>query len=189
MKSHFVFSRRILLFILILTLTSQACAISLLKWPTFPTLSPSNTALPSGPTPTDLPRAQVTFTVRLPDPLAANEALALSILDEVTGLALNAVDYPMTSVDAVTYTATLAIPDQALLRYRYVRRGTTRINEDTNLDQPIRYRLLHVGGPTQVVDTLNSWTDKPVNTLSGNIVGTVVNSDTGAPIPDILVTA
>ena len=189
MKSHLVFSRRILLFILVLALVTQACAISLIKWPTFPTASPSNTSVPGAPTPTDLPRAQVTFTVRLPDPLAANEVLALSILDEVTGLALNAVDYPMTAVDTVTYTATLAIPDQALLRYRYVRRGASRINEDTNLDVAIRYRLLHVSGPTQIVDTVSSWTDKAVSTLSGNIIGTVVNSDNGVPIPDIMVTA
>src|SRR5215213_10907419 len=189
MKSGSAFSRRILLFILVLALSSQACAISLIKWPTFPTASPSNTNLPTGPTPTDLPRAQVTFTVRLPDPLGGNEALALSILDEVTGLALNPVDYPMTALDTITYTATLAIPDQALLKYRYVRRGAARVDEDTNLDAGIRYRLLHVSGPTQVVDTVNSWADKAVSTLSGNIFGTVINSDTGVPIPDILVTA
>src|ERR1041384_2763057 len=111
MKSPSILSRRILLFILVVALGGQACAISLIKWPTFPTSSPSNTSVPSAPTPTDLPRAQVTFTVRLPDPLGANEVLALSVLDEVTGLALNGVDYPMNSVDAVTYTATLAIPD------------------------------------------------------------------------------
>ena len=189
MKSHSVFSRRILFFFLVLALAGQACAISLFKWPTFPTLTPANTNVPSGPTPTELPRAQVTFTVRLPDPLQANEVLALSILDEVTGLSLNAVDYPMNAVDTITYTATLAIPDQALLTYRYVRRGAARVNEDTNLDASIRYRLLHVSGPTQVVDTVNSWADKPANTLSGIIFGTVVNSDTGVPIPDIMVTA
>ena len=189
MKSASVFSRRILFLILVLALASQACAISLLKWPSFPTLAPANTSVPNGPTPTDLPRAQVTFTVRLPDPLGANEVVVLSILDEVTGLALNAVDYPMTAVDNITYAATLAIPDQAVLKYRYVRRGAAPLNEDTNLDAPIRYRLLHVTGPTQVVDTVNSWTDKPMNTVSGNIIGTVVNADSGAPIPDILVTA
>src|SRR5512138_2535721 len=106
MKSRFVLSRRILLFFLILALSSQACAISLFKWPTFPTLSPPNPNPPSGPTATPLPRAQVTFTVRLPDPLASGETLAISILDEVTGLALNAVDYQMTSVDAITYSFT-----------------------------------------------------------------------------------
>ncbi len=134
MKSRSAFSRRILLFILVLALGSQACAISLIKWPTFPTASPSNTNLPQAPPLLICQRAQVTFTVRLPDPLAANEALDLSILDEVTGLALNPVDYPMTAVDTITYTATLAIPDQALLKYRYVRRGAARVNEDTNLD-------------------------------------------------------
>lgn len=190
MKSLSVFSRRILFFILVLALSSQACAISLIEWPDlFPTANPSNPTVPAGPTATALPRAEVTFTVRLPDPLPANEVLAISILDEVTGLALNAVDYQMTAVDTITYSATLAIPDQALIKYRYVRLGPSRINEDTNLDASIRYRLLRVSGPTQIVDTVNSWTDKPVGTLSGNIVGTVLNADTGAPIPEILVTA
>jgi len=189
MKSQSLFSRRILFFIIILALTSQACAISLIEWPTFPTSVPSTPGIPTGPAATALPRAEVTFTVRLPEPLAANEVLAISILDEVTGLALNAVDYQMTAVDTVTYTATLAIPDQAVIRYRYARRGAARLNEDTNLDAGIRYRLLRVSGPTQVMDTLNSWADKPAGTLSGNVFGTVVNSDTGAPLPDILVTA
>ncbi len=190
MKSRPLFSRRILILILILALASQACAITLLEWPSFfPTAGPTTPTGPSGPTPTPLPRAEVTFTVRLPEPLPANEILVLSILDEVTGLALNAVDYQMNLVDATTYTAKLAIPDQALLKYRYVRRGAARVNEDTNLDAAIRYRMLHVVGPTQIVDTLNSWADRPVSTLSGNIFGTVLNIDTGVPIPDILVTA
>lgn len=189
MKSHSVLSRRILLFFLVLALTSQACAISLLEWPKFPTASPANTNPPAGPTATPLPRAQVTFTVRLPDPLPAGQILVLSILDEITGLALNADDYQMNAVDTITYTATLAIADQTIVKYRYIRLGGGRINEDTNLDANIRYRLLLVSGPTQVVDTVNSWADKPVGTLSGNIVGTVVNADTGVPIPDILVSA
>jgi len=189
MKSHSVFPRRILFFIIILALSSQACAISLLEWPTFPTTAPATPNLPTGPTATALPRAEVTFTVRLPEPLPSGDVLAISILDELTGLALNAVDYQMASVDTVTYTASMTIPNQAVIKYRYVRRGSARTNEDTNLDANIRYRLLNVNGPTQVVDTLNSWVDKPVGTQSGNIFGTVLNSDTGAPIPDILVTA
>ena len=190
MKSRPLFSRRILFFILILAVASQACAISLIEWPTlFPTAVPTNPAGPVSPTATPLPRAEVTFTVRLPYPLPANDILVVSILDEVTGIALNPVDYQMTMVDSNTYTAKLAIPDKALLKYRYVRRGAARVNEDTNADASIRYRMLHVVGPTQIVDTLNSWADTPVSTVSGNIFGTVVNADTGVPIPDILVTA
>lgn len=189
MKTKSVFPRQILLFILILALGSQACSISLLEWPIFPTPSGPNNPTPSGPTPTPPPRAQMTFTVRLPEPLQANEILALSVLDEVTGLSLNAVDYQLTAVDTITYTATLAIPDKAIIKYRYLRRGTAHIAEDTNTDGTIRYRLVHVNGPTQIVDTVSSWSDKPANTLSGNIFGTVLNASSGAPIPDIMVTA
>ncbi|MGZ9235854.1 MAG: hypothetical protein ACXW4E_10040, partial [Anaerolineales bacterium] len=65
MKSRFVFSRRILSFIIILALSSQACAISLLEWPSFPTSVPQNPNIPAGPTATPAPRAEVTFSVRL----------------------------------------------------------------------------------------------------------------------------
>ena len=186
MKFRSSFSRPFLAFIIILALTSQACAISLIEWPfsTGGTPAPNNGA---GPTPQ--PRAEVTFTVRLPEPLLPNEILLLSVVDEVTGLALNPVDYQMSIVDANTYTTKLAIPDKSVIKYRYVRRGSTRTNEDTNTDTPIRYRMLIVSGSTQIVDTVSSWADKPVTTLSGNIEGRVLNADTGAPIQDILVTA
>lgn len=187
MKSPFILKRPIFAFVVILALTSQACALSLLELPQLP--GASSTPLPSGPTPTPLPRSQVQFTVRLPEPLPAGEVLALSAVDEVTGLALNPVDYQMTAVDTITYTATLPIPDQAVLKYRYIRRGATVVIEDSNLDMPIRYRIAHISGPMQIVDTVSSWSDRPVNTLSGNIYGTAINSDTGAPIPGILVTA
>lgn len=188
MKPRSVHSRRILLFIVILALASQACALSLIELP-FPGSPGAATPLPGGPTPTPQPRAEVTFTVRLPEPLPANEVLAISVVDEVTGLNLNAVDYQLTAVDNITYAATLAIPDKAIIKYRYIRRGASNIVEDSNSDASIRYRMVHVNGPTQIVDTVSSWSDKPFNTLSGNIYGTVVNSDTGTPLPEIMVTA
>src|SRR5262245_58537999 len=151
--------RRFFLFIIILAVSSQACTISLLKIP----LPWNNTPSPNnGGGPTPQARAQATFTVRLPEPLLPNEILVLSVLDEVTGLALNPVDYQMTMADASTYTTQLAIPDKSVIEYRYVRRGTARINEDTDTDTQIRYRMLLVNGPTQVIDTISSWTDKPV---------------------------
>ncbi len=189
MKSRSFFSRRILVFIVILALGSQACAITLMEWPFSGTPAAPTTPLPSGPTPTPAPRAEVKFTVRLPEALQPNEVLALSVLDEVTGLALNAVDYQMTAVDTITYAATLAIPDHAIIKYRYLRRGPALIVEDSNIDASIRYRLVHVNGPTQIVDTVNSWSDKPVNTMSGNIFGTVANAENSAPIPGIMVNA
>ncbi len=186
MKPHPVLPRQILLFIVILALSSQACAISLFQLPTPGASTPS---APGGPTSAPAPRAQVTFKVQLPEPLQPNEILAISVLDEVTGLALNSTDYQMTQSDATSYSAVLTIPDQAVVKYRYIRRGSSRVVEDTNADEGIRYRLLYINGPTEVVDTVSSWADKPVNTISGTIAGTVLNTDTGAPIPEIMVTA
>lgn len=182
-------SRPIVLFILILALAGQACSISLLDLP-FP--SPGGST-PSAPvvnaSPTPLARAQVTFKVQLPEPLLPGEILTISVLDEVTGLALNHTDYPLTQVDSINYSAVLAIPDKAVVKYRFVKRGAAQIAEDTNTDAPIRYRLVYVNGPTEVDDSISSWSDKPVNTISGSISGTVINTDTGAPIPEIMVTA
>ncbi len=188
MRSRPILPRQFLFSFIILSLVSQACSISLFEWPGLPTQT-VNTPAPAGPTSTPAPRAEVTFTVRLPVPLLPNETLALSVLDEVTGLALNHVEYGMTPLDTVTYTTKLTIPDQAVIRYRYLRQSGGSVAEDTNLDESIRYRLFYVNGPTQVVDTVSSWVDTPVNTLSGEINGTVVNTDTNTPIPDIMITA
>lgn len=187
MSLHPKISRPMLSFILILALASQACALSLLDLP-LPTGNPTQPPSPvTAPTP--MPRAQVKISVQLPEPLQPGEILALNVLDEVTGLALNSVDYQMDQVDSITYSATFPIPDQAVIKYRYVRRGGSRVSEDTNTDASIRYRMIYVNGNTEVVDTVNSWSDKPVNTLSGSVFGTVLNADTGAPLAEIMVTA
>jgi hypothetical protein len=178
-------SRPILFFILILALAGQSCNIGLLE---LPVGSPTET-VPAGSPPTPLPRAQVKITAHLPEPLQPGEILALSVLDEVTGLELNGVDYQMDPQDALTYSASFPIPDKAVIKYRYVRRGASRIVEDTNTDGSIRYRLLYVNGNTEIVDTVSSWSDKPVNTASGSIFGTVLNADTGEPLGEIMVTA
>ena len=189
MRSRSVFLHRIFLCITLLALISQACALTLLKWPFPSTPGAPSSQPPTGPSPTPQARAEVKFTVRLPAPLAANEVLAISVVDEVTGISLNAVDYQLTAVDTITYSTTLTIPDHAIIKYRYIRRGASRVAEDTNNDAPIRYRMVYVNGPTQIIDTVSSWSDQAANTLSGNIFGTVTNSDNGAPLPGILVTA
>jgi hypothetical protein len=136
-----------------------------------------------------LPRAQSVFIATLPEPLADGEALALALLDEVTGLALNAELYPMQANDPLTYSATLALPHRAIVKYRYVRLGTAQVLEDTSLDWPIRYRLYIAAGPAEVKDVVSGWSDRTDSGQVGSIQGRVLNIDTGAPIPDILVAA
>ncbi len=169
-------------------LSGTACTFSLFQLPGFPA-GPTLPAAPPVPSPTPLPKAQTVFVVTLPEPLPPGSSLALSLLDEVTGLALNQQLFPMQARDAVTYAATLALPYGAVIRYRYVRLGSTPILEDSALDEPIRYRLYYVSGQNEVQDQIASWSDKPSTSPVGNIEGRVLNADTGAPIPNILVTA
>ena len=181
-------SRPVLMFVLILAVASQACSLSLLENP-FPSSNNTPPSSPPGTAPTPLARAEVKFTVQLPEPLAANEVLAISVLDEVTGLNLNPNDYQLTPVDSITYSGMFPIPEQAVVKYRYVRRSGSRIIEDTNTDADIRYRMVYVNGPTNIADTISSWTDKQANTISGSIFGTVIDQVTGTPLPEIMVTA
>ena len=141
------------------------------------------------PTATPLPKAQTVFNVSIPETLLPGESLALSVLDEVTGLSLSPVMYPMQSVDGYNYTATLALPYNAVIKYHYVRLSSTQAPEDTALDEPIRYRLYYVAGQAEVKDIVGSWSDKTYSRPTGSIQGRILNTDTGAPIPNILVTA
>ena len=54
--------------------------------------------------------AETVFDVSLPAPIPEGSSLTLAVLDEVTGLPVNPVYYPMQAVDATHYTARLALP-------------------------------------------------------------------------------
>jgi hypothetical protein len=172
----------------LLAAVNSGCTLSLIKLPSLP----SPATLPAGvsiPTATALPRAQSVFIATLGEPLAQGEALALALLDEVTGLALNAQLYPMQALDPLHYSATLALPYRAIIKYRYVRLGAAQVLEDSALDVPIRYRMYSAVGPAEVRDVISGWSDRPNSVPTGSIQGRVLNTDTGAPIPDILITA
>jgi hypothetical protein len=183
-KNRFVVS----ISVCVLLLSGLACTSSLIDFPNFNlgTAQPS-TAMP--PSPTAESRAQTTFTAVLPEPLAPGESLYLNVMDEVTGLALNASTYPMQAKDNVTYTATLPLPLGAIIKYRYIRQTGVPISEDTAVNTPIRYRLYYVAGPGEVNDMIGSWSDKKYARPLGGIQGRVTHTDTGAAVPNILVTA
>jgi hypothetical protein len=181
-------SRSGLILLSIVFFVGQACTFSLIKLPGFPT-QPSLVPGPVGPSPTPQPMAQTTFIVSLPEPLAANETLILAILDEVTGLSLNPTLYPMSPRDSLTYTAVLPLSLNSVVKYRYVRRSSVQVMEDTSLGALVRYRLYSVVGPGEVQDVVSDWVDKTYARQTGSIQGRVLNADTGTPLPGILVTA
>ncbi|MBU2611052.1 MAG: hypothetical protein KJ606_08945 [Chloroflexi bacterium] len=144
---------------------------------------------PIPPTATPQPHAEVTFEVSLPSPLLPGESLVLSIVDEVTGLALNATNYPMQGKDALHYRLALPLPVNSVVKYRYLRQTTLPILEDNSADQAVRYRMVYVTGPLSVQDEIAGWSDSQFSGQTGRIFGQVVNASDGAPIPDILVAA
>jgi len=188
MKKQSLSSRRMITAAILLVFVGQACTLSLLENPI--NSSPS-TQIPGVvvPSPTPQPMAQTDFVVTLPEPLQPNETLTIAIMDEVTGLSLNATQYPMSARDTLTYTATLPLPFNSVVKYRYVRRGASQVLEDTHLGTAIRYRMYFVAGPGDVQDIIADWGDKSYARPTGMILGHVFNTDTGAPLPNLLVTA
>ncbi len=178
--------------LIIFVLGSSGCQLSLIKLPSFSGPGNEQTtpspAIAIGPTITPMPMAQVIFIATIPEPLAAGESLAIAILDEVTGLALNSVLYPMQPRDAQTYATALPMPLNSVVKYRYVRRTNTQIQEDSGTDAAIRYRLYYVSGPGETRDIVAGWIDKTFTGKTGNIEGEVY-AENGVPLPNIMVTA
>ena len=177
-----------LLFIIVMS--SSGCQLSLIKLPSFPggSQNPTGSPLPSGPTATPQPMAQVTFIAVIPEPLATGESLAIAILDEVTGLALNSVLYPMEPRDPQTYAVSLAMSLNSIVKYRYVRRTNVQLQEDSGTDVAVRYRLYQVNGPGETRDMVAGWIDRTFAGETGSIEGEVY-AEGGGPLANILVTA
>src|SRR5512137_766433 len=166
-------ARRLLALASLFVLVFNACSFSLLD---IPALQPatSTPGVPPAPTPTLQPSAAVSFTVSLPSPLLAGEELALSVVDEVSGLGLNPTNYSMQGMDTLHYTATLPFPLGSVVKYRYVRQSSLPILEDDSAGRPVRYRLYHASAPGSVQDIISSWTDSLFAAPSGRITGKVL---------------
>ncbi|MGA2491204.1 MAG: carboxypeptidase regulatory-like domain-containing protein, partial [Anaerolineales bacterium] len=149
----------------------------------------STPVLPTGPTPTPKPSAAITFKVALPTPLLAGEVLYLSVVDEVTGLGLNPVNYAMQGMDTLDYTVTIPFAIKRVVKYRYMRQGKLPTLEDTSADKAVRYRMYFVSGSGEVDDVVSAWSDSVFNSPNGRITGQVVDSSKNSPIPNILIAA
>jgi len=170
--------------LLVIFMGGQACTLSF-NFPSGITATPGAQASP----PTPQPVAQTTFVASLPEPLQPGETLTLAVMDEVTGLSVNAVFYTMAPRESLTYTAVVPLPLHGVVKYRYMRRSDTQVAEDTSLGTAIRYRLFVVTGPAEIQDVVADWSDRTYSRPTGIVQGRVQNADTGTPVPNMLVTA
>jgi hypothetical protein len=137
----------------------------------------------------EIQQTMVTFNVAIAESLPVGDSIYITLLDEVTGLAFNPHKYIMQAEDAVHYSVTLPFNLGKVIKYRYSREGTSIVNEHLYNDRPVRYRLYHVEGPAIVQDVISRWTDTAYQGPTGRIMGEISDYTTGAPIPNVLVTA
>ena len=149
----------------------------------------SSASFPLPPTPVPQPMAEIFFAATIPAPLLPGESLVLSVVDEITGLALNPTNYTMQSGDSLHYYVALPFVVNSVVKYRYMKQSGIPILEDKYDEQPVRYRLYYVGGPGEVMDTISSWIDSAFIGDLGRITGRVVSGEDSSGLPDILICA
>jgi len=137
----------------------------------------SSASFPLPPTPVPQPMAEIFFAATIPAPLLPGESLVLSVVDEITGLALNPTNYTMQSGDSLHYYVALPFVVNSVVKYRYMKQSGIPILEDKYDEQPVRYRLYYVGGPGEVMDTISSWIDSAFIGDLGRITGRVVSGE------------
>jgi hypothetical protein len=158
---------------------------------------PSNGPTPPGTGPTPVPEASppalptstLSFEIRAPSGTPPAAALTLVVLDPVTGFALNPDPHPLARGTDGLWRADLQIADGSLVYYRLERSAAIPIAEAGAAGQPISFRLALVRGPTTVHETIAAWQDSPFLGETGRIVGRMTDAESGAPLPEILVSA
>lgn len=191
------FARQALIWLAVLALAGcNMPGFSLIQ----PTIDPfANTSLEGITTAEPLPQAQqteVTFRVTVPADSPADQPVYLVILDEVTGLALNAQSQPMQVEDSADpagrkqYSLSLPFTLGAAVTYRYERGSTAAaVAEHISDGRPVRYRIYQVSGPGQVEDVVSRWTDTGFSEPTGRIMGQAKDVESGLGIPHLLVAA
>jgi hypothetical protein len=178
-----------LFWLVFLALAVLACNFSKQDQPRLIPTTSSSHPYPSSSENTPLPESEVTFRLEVPEDTLTGDKLKLELLDEVTGLSFNPYYVDMKSQGGTLYSATIRLPVGAVVKYRFSRWGDRQINEFLTNGQPVRYRIYPVDGPGVVNDVVSRWADTQAISKTGRIFGEVVDTMTGFPVPNILVTA
>lgn len=198
-------SFRFISFLILVSLTLNSCNFSLpqnsLSTPTSSPVEEPDADSPSLsssiPSP---PETLVEFRLRVPADTPPEDDIYINILDEVTGLALNASTYLMTlsgpapeEVGAPAsriYTLQLPFSIGSVIKYRYMHQsGPVLLAEHLSDGSAVRYRIYLVDGPGGVDDVVGRWTDSDFYVPTGRIRGNATDTNSGAPIPNLLITA
>lgn len=140
----------------------------------------------SWPSPTNLPAAEVLFTVRPPENTPTDAGLELVLLDEVTGLVYNSQVIPMQRLEDGRWQTQVALPVGSLQRYRYRRNEPQTATEYTAFGEQVQTRLIHVPGPLEIQDTIAAWSDTPYFGPTGRIFGRILDAQSSQPLHEVM---
>lgn len=178
-----VFHRIVLIGVLAAVLASGCDRLPIPQL-TFATRTPP---APPAPTSTPAPGGFVNFRLHAPANTPTQAALAVQLLNPVSG---QATLVPLTlGQDGVWAGSTLATLG-SVLRYRYIRATPAAVAETTPTGRAVPFRLFLAAEPNATaVDTVAAWADLPFAGDQGALTGVVRNSNTGQPVLGLIVAA
>lgn len=136
----------------------------------------------------NISKAEVLFNVSFAAGSEMQGGLFLEVLDEISGLGLNPIRYPMQSTDGLAYSLRMTYPMGFVMKYRYVQEGTPPLIEYDSQNQQVRYRQAYINGPLAINDQVAGWLTNPFSGTTGILQGFIFNSETSEPLPNVLVT-
>jgi len=132
-------------------------------------------------------QAETIIEVTIPGSISQENGLFFEVLDEVTGLGLNPTRYQMKVKENDTYTITLPLLINSVLKYRYVRGGNPPSIEYDSQGEQVRYRLYHVKSASIIRDQIACWQDSSFQGQTGTLQGYIYDESNSQPISNIMV--
>ncbi|KAF0112539.1 MAG: hypothetical protein FD147_135 [Chloroflexi bacterium] len=135
------------------------------------------------------PKAEIVFQVKLPASVPSDSKVIFEILDDVTGLYFNALQFDMVQQDNQNYFIRMPLVIGSEVKYRFLRKGALTDIEYNTQNKPVRFRVLKVTGPALLQDSIAGWFDQPYSGSIGRIRGQLIDQDNKAPVPNMLISA
>lgn len=128
-----------------------------------------------------------TFIVESPALSATETQLAVDIFDEVSGMLYNINRHPLVRQANGRFEATVMLPENTTLRYRYVMTAPIEAAELKADGQPVGYRVVFVQKNNIITDKISGWPNSPYIGETADLNGIVHDSVSNQPLPDVMI--
>lgn len=125
------------------------------------------------------------FSVDLRVPASSETQLAIDVFDEVSGMLYNIERFPLVLQADGKFAATLMLPENATLRYRYVMTAPLEVAEHKSDGTPVGYRVVFVQKNAVIKDIISAWPNNPYTGETADLNGIVHDSKSNQPLHDV----